>query len=336
MKPKTKSIIQFVVLTGLAVLFVWFAYAQVADKKAEIISAFQNANYFWVGVCAFIAFLSHIVRAYRWNYLLEPLGYKVSFLNASAAVFVGYFGNYAPIPRMGEITRCTIVDRYEKIPFQVGFGTVITERLVDTILLLVIFGLTLLFQFSELVGLSNQYIFGPMAKSFASMSTIKIIIISAVGIVTLIAFLLYRKKIAAKMQGKFGTILKGFIEGLLSVRKIKNFWAFTFLSFLIWAMYFYSTYFCLNALPETENVGQKACLTVMLFGTLGIVFAPGGLGAYHVIVMQILMFYGIDKVPAIAFPWLVWTASFVMISFFGLLSLVLLPVVNKNKNVVQQ
>lgn len=335
MKSKTKSIIQFVVLTGLAVLFVWFAYAQVANEKEKIISAFQNANYFWVFICAFIGFLSHVTRAYRWKYLLEPLGYKISFLNASAAVFVGYFGNYAPIPRMGEITRCTIVDRYEKIPFQVGFGTVITERLVDTILLLVIFGLTLLFQFSELVGLSNEYIFGPMGRSFASMSHVKIIILGVVAFGSLLGFVLYRKKIASKLQGKFGGIIRGFLEGLLSVRKIKNFWAFTFLSILIWAMYFYSSYFCLNAMPETQNVGHKGCLTIMLFGTLGIVFAPGGLGAYHVIVMQILMFYGIDKVPAVAYPWLVWTASFIMISFFGLLSLALLPVINKNKHVVQ-
>ncbi|MBP7809584.1 MAG: flippase-like domain-containing protein [Bacteroidia bacterium] len=336
MKPKTKSIIQFVVLTGLAVLFVWFAYSQVKDKKTEILSAFANANYFWVFICAFIGFLSHIVRAYRWNYLLEPLGYKISFWNACAAVFVGYFGNYAPIPRMGEITRCTILDRYEKIPFQVGFGTVITERIVDTILLLIIFGLTLLFQFTELVGLSDEYIFGPMGRSFASMSHIKIIILGIVAFGSLLGFVLYRKKIAGKLKGKFGNLIKGFLEGLLSVRKIKNFWAFSFLSALIWAMYFYSSYFCLKALPETQDVGHKACLTIMLFGTLGIVFAPGGLGAYHVIIMQILMFYGIDKVPAIAYPWLVWTSSFIMISFFGLLSLVLLPIINKNKNVVQQ
>ncbi len=334
MKPKTKSIIQFVVLTGLAVLFVWFAYSQVADKKTEIISAFANANYVWVFICAFIGFLSHIVRAYRWNYLLEPLGYKISFLNASAAVFVGYFGNYAPIPRMGEITRCTLVDRYEKVPFQIAFGTVITERIVDTILLLVIFGLTLLFQFSELVGLSNQYIFDPMMSSFAAMSTVKLVVMSVIGGSAVIAFLFFRKRMAEKLKGKFGNLIKGFLEGLLSVRKIKNFWPFILLSVLIWAMYFYSSYFCLNALPETQGIGHKGCLTIMLFGTLGIVFAPGGLGAYHLIVAGILVYYGVDKVPAIAFPWLVWTASFIMISFFGLLSLILLPIINKKKNAV--
>ena len=335
MKPKTKSIIQFVVLLAIGILLVWLAFSQVADKKVEIISAFANANYFWVFVCAFIAFFSHVIRAYRWRYLLEPLGYKTSFFNAFAAVFVCYFANYG-IPRMGEISRCTVVDRYEKIPFQVGFGTVVTERIVDTILLLVIFGLTLLFEFSELIGLSNQYIFDPLALKFHEMSAVKMIILVTIGVAFITAFLMLRKKMAAKLQGKFGGFIKGFLEGLSSVRRIKNFWAFIGLSILIWAMYFYSTYFCLKALPETANVGQTTCLTIMLFGTLGVVFTPGGLGAYPLIVAGILTYYGIDAVPALAFPWLVWTASFVMITFFGLLSLILLPIVNKSKNVVQQ
>ena len=182
MKAKGKSIIQTLVLTALGGVFVWFAYGQVEKNKAEIISAFANADYFWVFICAFIAFLSHVVRAYRWKYLLEPLGYKISFINASAAVFIGYFGNYAPVIRLGEVYRATIVDRYEKIPFQTGFGTIITERLVDTLLLFVIFGLTLLFQFSELIGLSNKYIFDPLGEKYGNMSTTKVIIISFIAI----------------------------------------------------------------------------------------------------------------------------------------------------------
>jgi uncharacterized protein (TIRG00374 family) len=336
MKTKAKSIIQTLVLTALGVVFVWFAYGQIEKNKTEIISAFTNANYFWVFICAFIAFLSHVVRAFRWKYLLEPLGYKISFFNAFAAVFIGYFGNYAPVMRLGEVYRATIVGRYEKIPFQTGFGTIITERLVDTLLLFGIFGLTLLFQFSELIGLSNQYIFDPMSEKYGNMSTSKVVIFGIIigGCIT--AFFLLRKKIASKLQGKFGNFIKGFFEGLLSIRKMKNFWAFAFFSVLIWAMYFYSTYFCMNALPETKDIGHKECLTIMLFGTLGVVFSPGGLGAYHLIVAGILTFYGINDAPSVAIPWLIWTASFVMITFFGLLSLILLPIINKNKNVVQQ
>jgi hypothetical protein len=336
MKAKGKSIIQTLVLTALGVVFVWFAYGQIEKNKTEIISAFTNADYFWVFTCAFIAFLSHVVRAFRWKYLLEPLGYKTSFFNAFAAVFIGYFGNYAPVIRLGEVYRATIVDRYEKIPFQTGFGTIITERLVDTLLLFVIFGLTLLFQFSELIGLSHKYILDPMSEKYGNMSTTKVIILLFIAISCVVALFAFRKKIADKLQGKFGNFIKGFLDGLLSIRKMKNFWAFAFFSVLIWTMYFYSTYFCLKALPETKIIGHKECLTIMLFGTLGVVFSPGGLGAYHLIVAGILTYYGIKDAPSVALPWLVWTASFAMISFFGLLSIILLPIVNKNKNVVQQ
>jgi len=335
LKPKTKSIIQFVVLLGLGILLVWLAFSQVADEKDKIIAAFTNANYFWVGVSALIAFSSHVLRAYRWNYLLEPLGHKVSFTNSVAAVFVCYFANYG-IPRMGEISRCTIVDRYEKVPFQVGFGTVVTERIVDTVLLLVIFGLTLLFQFTELIGLSNEYIFDPVQQKFANMSSTKLMIIGGVFLALLIGFLALRKKIAGKLKGKFGGIIKGFLEGLSSIKKIKNFWSFVGLSALIWTMYFYSSYTCMRALTETSVIGHKEVLAIMVFGTLGIVFTPGGLGAYHLIVAQILIYYGVEKAPAAAMPWLIWTSQFIIITLMGLLSLALLPIINKKRNVVQQ
>ncbi|HWY09750.1 MAG TPA: lysylphosphatidylglycerol synthase transmembrane domain-containing protein [Bacteroidia bacterium] len=332
MKPKTKSIIQFIVVFALGILLVWVAYNQVATEKEKIISAFTNANYFWVFISALIGFLSHIVRAYRWKYLLEPLGYKTSFINASAAVFIGYFGNYAF--RLGEIMRPSILDRYEKVPFQIGFGTVITERIVDTILLFVILGLTLLFQFSELIGLSSKYIFTPIAEKFEGMSGLKMIILSMLGLGAIVAFLLFRKKMAGKLKGKFGSIIKGFLDGLSSVRKIKNMWAFAGLSVLIWAMYFYSSYTCLFALPETSTLGHKECLTIMLLGTLGIVFTPGGLGAYHLIVANVLMFYGLSKAESAAFPWLVWTSQLIVITIMGLLSLALLPIINRKKNAV--
>lgn len=336
MKAKGKSIIQTVILAALGIVFVWFAYGQIEKNKTEIISAFTNADYFWVFVCAFIGFLSHVVRAYRWKYLLEPLGYKTSFLNAFAAVFIGYFGNYAPVMRLGEVYRATIVDRYEKIPFQTGFGTIITERLVDTLLLFVIFGLTLLFQFSELIGLSNKYIFDPIGEKFGAMSTVKVTVLAVIGIAFIGGIFFLRKKIGGKLQGKFGNFIKGFLDGLLSIRKMKNFGAFAFFSVLIWAMYFYSLYACTNALPETSGVGHKQCLTLMLFGTVGVVFSPGGLGAYHLIVAGILTYYGIEEGASIALPWLVWTSQFIIITVFGLLSIALLPIINKNKNVVQQ
>lgn len=335
MKPKTKSIIQFIVLLGVGILLVWLAFSQVAEKKEEIINAFTNANYFWVLISVIIGFISHFLRAFRWNYLLKPLGHETTLLNANAAVFIGYFANYG-IPRMGEISRCTIADRYDKVPFQIGFGTVVTERIIDFFLLLFIFALTLVFQFSELGGLMEKYIFSGIRTKTQALVDKPVLAISILVIIggSTLALFLYRKKIATKLKGKFGTVIKGFIEGLSSVRKMKNFAAFVGLSLLIWAAYFYSLYFCLKALPETAGISQAQCLALMLFGTLGIVFTPGGLGMYHIIIMEILMFYGVEQVPAVAFPWLVWTAQFVLIAVLGLISMAALPIINRKKHVV--
>lgn len=320
------------VLLSLGILLVWLALRQVADKKKEIIAAFQNADYFWVTISTVICFIAHFLRAYRWNYLLEPLGHKTSLFNATAAVFIGYFANYAM--RMGEVLRPTIIDRYDKIPFQAGFGTVITERLIDFVLLAIIFVLTLVFQYAELAGLSNKYIFDPMIEKahlfYEKPLMGSIIVLLILGFFA--ALFLYRRKISNALKGKFGNVIKGFGEGISSVRRIKNLPSFIALSFLIWLMYFYSLYTCLKAFPETSVIGHKECLTLLLFGTFGVIFTPGGLGAYHIIITGILMFYGVSQVPAVALPWLVWTGQFIMVTILGLLSLIFLPIINKPKN----
>ncbi len=332
MKPKTKSIIQFTILLGLGILLIWFALRAVASEKDKIIFAFKNADYFWVGVSTVIAFFAHFLRAYRWNYLLQPLGHKTSLFNATAAVFIGYFANYAM--RLGEVLRPTIIDRYDKVPFQAGFGTVITERLIDFILLAVIFVLTLLFQFSELGGLAEKYVFSGLRVKlgFFIQNPVLGIIVVLVFLGALVGLFMLRKKIAGALKGKFGKFLLGFGEGLSSIKNVKNIPMFILLSILIWVMYFYSLYFCLKALPETAGIGQKECLTLMLFGTFGVIFTPGGLGAYHILITELLVFFGVATAPAVALPWLTWTSQLVLVTVFGLIFLGILPIVNKKKN----
>ncbi len=142
MNKKTKSIIQFIVLLGIGILLTYLSLKAVWPERDKIVDSFRKADYFWVGISIVIAFLSHFLRAFRWNYLLKPLGYSVKPANAVGAVLVGYFANYG-LPRMGELTRCTLVTKYDNVPFEVALGTVITERIVDMLLLLCIFILTL-------------------------------------------------------------------------------------------------------------------------------------------------------------------------------------------------
>lgn len=337
MGKNTKSIIQFVVLLGIGILLIWLSVKNITPKqKDEIVVAFKTADYLWVAVAMFVSLFSHFLRAYRWNYLLRPVGYKTNLLNATCHVLVGYFANYG-IPRMGEVTRCTLASKYDKVPFEVGFGTVITERIIDFILFLVIFVLTLALQFSELIGLANKLIFDPLRLKLAGMgaSPLKLIILGIVVLGFFAVLFLLRKKFAALLKGKLGGIIKGMGEGIGSVRKMESPLKFIGLSLMIWACYFYSLYFCFFALPGTSHLGQKECLTLLLFGTFGVIFSPGGLGAYPAILGGILITtYGIDPVPAFALPWLSWTSQFILIVFLGILSLIVLPLYNRKRNVV--
>lgn len=330
----TKSIIQFVILLGIGVLLIWLTLKQVAPKKEEIISAFKNANYFWILISMLIAFLSHFLRAYRWNYLLKPLGYKTKLINANCYVLIGYLANYG-IPRMGEISRCTLATKYDKVPFEVALGTVITERIIDFILFLGIFVLTLLIEFKELSGLANRLIFYPLKEKLSGIENnpTKLIVLVAIIIVGIGLFIFLRKKVIGLMKGKLGGIIKGLAQGIGSIRKMKRPFGFVILSILIWLCYFYSLYMCFFALSGTENLGQGACLTLLLFGTFGVILSPGGLGAYPAIVGGILLTtYHVDQVWAFALPWLAWASQLILVLLFGLISFIVLPIYNRNKN----
>lgn len=335
----TRSLIQFVVLLSIGILLIWLSLKGITpNQKKEIIVAFQTANYFWIIIAMIIALFSHFLRAYRWNYLLEPVGYKTNLLNATCHVLVGYFANYG-IPRMGEVTRCTLAAKYDKVPFEVGFGTVITERIVDTILFLVIFLLTLALQFGELIGLANKFIFDPLRNKLSgiSQSPVKLVIVGLVILAIGISLFLLRKKFALLLKGKLGGIIKGMGQGIGSIRKMESPLKFITLSLMIWACYFYSLYVCFFALNGTAHLGQKECLTLLLFGTFGVIFSPGGLGAYPAILGFILsQTYMVDPVSSFALPWLSWTSQFLLIMALGIISLIVLPIYNRKKNVVSQ
>lgn len=332
----TRSIIQFIVLLGIGVLLIWLSLRQVAPEKDKIIEAFKSANYFFVFLSMGISFLSHFFRAYRWNYLLKPTGHKVKLLNSFCHVLIGYLANYG-IPRMGEVSRCTLAAKYDKVPFEVGFGTVITERIVDFVLLLIIFFLTLLLQFSALIGLANQLIFDKVKSKLAGTAhdPVKIVFLVVMLIVVVAAFFFLRKKFASLLKGKLGGILKGMAEGIGSIRKMEKPFQFIVLSLLIWVSYFYALYVCFFALNGTSHLGHKECLTLLLFGTFGVIFAPGGLGAYPAIISNILLYtFAVDTASAFALPWLSWTGQFLLVVVLGIISIIILPVYNRNKHAV--
>jgi uncharacterized membrane protein YbhN (UPF0104 family) len=146
-------------------------------------------------------------------------------------------------------------------------------------------------------------------------------------------FLFLRKKVIALLKGKLGNIIKGLGKGIGSIRNMKKPLHFIVLSILIWLCYFYSLYMCFFALSGTENLGQGTCLTLLLFGTFGVILSPGGLGAYPAIISGILITtYSVSEEWAFALPWLAWTSQLILILILGLLSFIILPIYNRKKN----
>lgn len=333
MNKKTKSVVQFIVLLSIGIVLVWLSFKSVWTEKDRILESFKSANYFWIFISMLISFFSHFLRAYRWNYLLKPTGHSLNIGNSLGSVLVGYFANYG-LPRMGEITRCTLVTKYNKVPFEIALGTVITERIVDMFLLIIIFFLTLFAQFRQLKDLTAEYIYQPLLNKFGNFSSnpAKLAILIGALVIVIGGFYFFRKKFSNVFKGKLGNIIKGFAKGLSSVKDVEGKFQFILLSMAIWVSYFYGLYVCFFAFEGTSHLGQSECLVLLLFGTIGVIFTPGGLGVYPALISSLLIYtYHVDQVTAFAFPWMTWTSQFVLIVVSGLISLLVLPIINKSK-----
>jgi uncharacterized protein (TIRG00374 family) len=336
LNKKLKSILQLVVFAAIGAGLVWLSFHNIPDSEIEITKqSFKNANYLVVTLSALVSILAHVLRAWRWDSMLQPLGHSISFKNSFAAVMIGYVVSFATPRGGGEISRCGVAARYEKVPFASALGTVITERIVDVLLMLVLFFITLAVQFSELTDLTNEYVTEPLKKKLSANTNLLYIL---VGGFTLFIFvlILFRKKIKTLLTGKMGAMLKNFGEGLRSVKDVKNPALFIFQSFLIWLCYLLSLYVCFWCFDETRSLGIKPALVILLLGTLGVAVSPGGIGLYQIISTGILVFYGVANGVQTSFPWIVWGAQFIAIIIVGGLCFLLLPLLNREKNGVPE
>ena len=331
MKTKLATLLKVAVFFGLGVLLVWLSVRKMSDvEMQEMFNSFKSANYFWVLLSCILGTFAHVSRAMRWNQLLKPMGYTPKLINTFCAVVIGYLVNFA-IPRGGEISRCGVLNRYEKIPLQRVIGTVVTERIIDVILLLIVFFITFLVEFSKLnefvatnLGAAfNQKLAGMMANK---MLLVILAVVALAGLFTIWQLRGYFQKL--KFYHKFMAFLKGLLEGIQTVRHLENPWLFIAHSIFIWLMYFGMVYVSLFAIPATAGAGAGAALSVLAVGSVAMMLTPGGFGAYPVFVASILVIYGISDTYGKAFGWIAWSGQFVSILAVGLLSLIILPYVN--------
>ena len=310
-----KKVLKIVLPLALGSFLVWYSLSDISLEKLG--NYFKEANYSFIFLGLFFGILSHLSRAYRWKFMLEPLGFKPKFTNSILAVLVGYLVNLA-IPRAGEISRATVMTNYEKIPFEKAFGTIVAERIADLIMMLSIVAITLFVQY--------DFIYDLLTKNF---NPLKISIGFAILIVGFYIFTSFVKKATSGFLLKIKTFVSGLIEGVTSIFKMKNKWAFIFHTVFIWAMYVAMFWATIPAI-EGLNVPFGGILIGFIAGGFSIAATNGGIGLYPIAVASALALFDIPAETATAFGWIMWTAQTAMIVIFGGLAFLLLPIYNKN------
>ena len=305
----------------LGIFFIYLSVVMTSDEERKlIISYITNADLKYIISAIVFGILSHLSRAFRWKFLLNPLGYYPRFINSILAVLVSYIANLG-IPRSGEILRATTLSNYEKIPFEKLFGTIIAERLIDFIILLSLIFLTLSLQFESIWEILRE-------KTFDLQKLIAVIFILSLIFFGLKKFLV---KNNSKILIKIKAFIEGLIEGIMSIKNMPYKLAFATHTIFIWTMYFSMFYIIKWTIPEMQNLQIIQMLPSFVIGGLTLTATNGGIGIYPLSVAMTLSSFGISNESGLAFGWIVWTSQTLMIIFFGSLSFFILPLVNRKK-----
>jgi len=300
----------------LGVFLVWYSFTKLSLEDIEEIKiSVKEANYFWIILSVLLGFISHLFRALRWKLALAPLGFKISTKNSLTAVFIGYLVNIV-LPRAGEFSRAAAINQTEKIPGDEALGTIISERIIDLVMLGLVVSSAILIQSAAI----NEII---SAKIPHQLGTI--VWLSVVFLIISFWFIFKSKnKIILKLRG----IIQGVWKGLSSIWRLEYKWTYLFFSFMIWALYVAMFFVATRALTETNGLGLAAVLTGFLAGTFSIAATNGGIGSYPIAIQKSLELYGIPAISGLSFGWIMWSTQTLMMIVLGGLSFLFL----KQKN----
>jgi uncharacterized protein (TIRG00374 family) len=335
MQKKLLNIVKYIILLGVAAALLLYALKGMDVKK--VFQQISSANIFWVSVSGFISIVAFVVRAHRWNLLIEPMGYNPSLKNTTYSVLIGYLANLA-FPRLGEVSRCGALSKAESIPFNKLLGTVIVERIIDVVCLLICILLAAAIEFKRLGNFFTEKIFDPLNEKFQKLTASPLlfsVVIIALIILLIAVIYFFRKSNKQGSESKVNKIIKGFIDGLKSVGNLKRPGLFIFQSAFIWVLYFLGVYTALYAFSFTSGLGATAALFLLVAGGIGM-SAPvqGGIGAYHLLVKEGLILYGVTAENGLAFAFMLHGLQLILVIVLGIISLFLLFSVNKKINVV--
>lgn len=330
MNKKVLGLLKYVFFLGLGIFLVWWSLQKITPEAwKEIRYSLTHARY-WLIIPVIIALLaSHYSRAIRWKILMEPMGYNPRISNTYLAVLIGYMANLA-FPRLGEVLKCTVLARYEKVPADKLVGTIVAERVFDVICLAIVM-LVAFFSQTDVIGdyLSSKLgeAVGSKTEGFSSSKLFWIIGLMVVFI--LLIWLVFTKLAHISLVQKIKQLMRNVWHGLTSVRFIKKKGWFIFHTIFIWLMYLVSVQIGMYALAETSQYGIKPSLSVLSTGSIAMILAPSGIGFYHIFVQQTMELYGLSYAIGIAFGMLMWSVQFFQQLVAGFIALMLLPYLNK-------
>jgi uncharacterized protein (TIRG00374 family) len=325
------NIVQYIFFLGLGFFLLWLTTRNLTSEQVKMMaSSLKEAKYLLVIPAMLLLLASHYSRALRWRILMEPLGARPSRTNTFIAVMLGYFFNLL-VPRLGEVMKCTLLARYEKVPADKLVGTMVAERAFDVICLLLVIFVTIIIQ----VDIVGEFASAEFGSRWAVWRAAPIRLIGPLA--AIIAGFLFIRYILSRFAhiniiSKIRKILRGITEGLTSVRHVKKKTAFFLHSVFIWAMYLLSIRLGFYAMESVSHLGMAPSFTILSFGSLAMILTQGGIGAYQFAVQKTLTLYGIPEVNGLAFGWLLWLVQTIMVLGVGFLCLIFLPWYNRKKN----
>lgn len=330
--PVTGNVLKFLLFLGIGIALIYLIVRNITPEEwRNIRAAAANANYFWIGV-SFITgiVLSNIIRAMRWRMLIESVDKKPGLANTFYSIMAGYMINYA-LPRLGEISRCGILSKYEQLSFAELIGTVIAERVIDTIMLILFFIAMLLLNFTRVYSIIRTKAEMVLTTKLHAVENVNFYLVAGILIIlSVLAILIAKKKNSLlALTKKFGY---KFLAGIKSVKKLRQPALFWLYSLLIMLLYLLGGYFSFSCLTETSHLTLSDALVLLVFSALAAIATPGGVGAYQWLIINVLThIYFISPTIAFTFAWLTWGSQLISFLFLGLASLLLLPVTNKKR-----
>lgn len=316
MKKTILRVLQSLLFLAFGLFLIVFFWNKLSAKEQhEIIINLLKSNVFWVSVAAIVGIASHLLRAARWNLLIETFEPRPGLRNTFWAVMGGYLMNMV-VPRLGEVTRCAMLSKKEKIAFDKLIGSVVAERTFDMVFFVILLFTSIGILYSRLHTYVDEKVLIPLKSAFSNPMILVCVILVFLSLIILFFVLLKRYK-HIKIISKIYHIANNIKTGCMSVFKLKKAAWFFFYTFLMWFSYFLMVLITFYCLEQTMNLPAQAAFSVLVFGTIGIILVQGGIGIYPLIVSQILALYGLDIALGYTIGWLSWIIQTFIVLFLG-------------------